>query len=118
MPARLQGVLSVEMMGEGTPITSTLNASGDTSLISATSGRRIKIKGLMASNESDTDLTIKFRFGSSGDYYFRTKVPKDGGTWNWNFINHVWIGALNEAFICNVDTASKDISITAIYELV
>lgn len=118
MPARLQGVLTTEIVGSGTPFSSTLNTSGDNTLISGTSGRRIKIKGLMASNESDTDLVIKFRFGSSGDYYFRTMVPKNGGTWNWNFINQVWIGALGEDFVCNVDTGSKNISINGSYELV
>jgi len=97
-----------------TPYTVQATASGDTTLITPSSGKRIILKNLYVNNEQDADRIVKFRFGS-GSYFFTGELMRDGGTWNNNLIGCNLHGAVDEAFKINLDDAGE-INVTVLYK--
>jgi len=66
-------------------VTQAVTASGDTNIITGTTGYRTMIFYLMYSNEDSSMPSISLRFGTTGDLFMTAHLPASGGTTVHNF---------------------------------
>lgn len=79
-----------------THVTIEATASGNTEIVTPSTGKKIRVHWYSISNKHTTLADIGMRFGASGTIKHKYGLPADGGTGPINLIDANWEGAANE----------------------
>lgn len=92
---------------ELTPYTGTATASGDTTILTPASGKKIRVYFFEANNGGAADITAYFKFGSggTGKELGKTLIAKNGGGFARSLVNNYFEGAADEVLKINLSSS-------------
>jgi len=109
-------ITSVPIPGaKATPATLNATASGNTAIVTPTSGKAIRVYYIHFSNRDTVNASprVGLRFTTTGTIYFSSTLAATGMI-NANLLPHYWEGAVNEALYVNL-SAAGNVDVTVLY---
>lgn len=107
---------AIQIRGEATPVTAVINTTGDNTIATPASGKRLYIKKIQISNRDSTkEPRISFKFGASGAEHFPITLAAYG-TEIIDFVGMDWKGGVDEALIAVRDSTTATVDCTIMKE--
>ena len=107
---------AIQIRGEATPVSSVINATGDNTIATPASGKRLYLKKIQVSNRSSTlKPRISFKFGASGTEHFPLTLAEEMVE-TIDFVGMNWKGGVDEAFIAVRDSVTATVDCTVMKE--
>lgn len=91
-----------------TYVTVEATASGNTALVTPTSGKKVRVHYFSYSNKDGVVADVGMRFGSTGDIKHRFVLAASGGSMNANLVDANWEGSIGESLYAYLDEAHTD----------
>lgn len=106
--AATETTLAKRFAGSKLAKTAQVTASGDTTILTPTSGQKIRVYWVSAINDPDATASPRIRIGFNGasDYLYNGYAIA-----HWE----VFTGNTNQALVCNLDEANGAVAITVHY---
>jgi len=96
-----------------TPVSIDTSTSGDNTVVTPSSGKKIQVMFITIHNSSDASVTVYLKFAAGGTARFK-KALASGAGFAANLLGANWQGAANEALIINL-SAAKNITGDILY---
>jgi len=107
---------AIQIRGEATPVTAVINTTGDNTIATPASGKRLYIKKIQISNRDSTkEPRISFKFGASGAEHFPITLAAYG-TEIIDFVGMNWKGGVDKALIAVRDSTTATVDCTIMKE--
>lgn len=107
---------AIQIRGEADPATAVINATGDNTIVTPATGKRLYIKKIHLSNRDATkEPRISFKFGASGAEHFPVTLAAYG-TEIIDFVGMNWKGGVDEALIAVRDAVNATVDCTVMKE--
>lgn len=107
---------AIQIRGEATPVTAVINQTGDNTIATPASGKRLYVKKIQVSNRSSTlKPRISFKFGASGTEHFPLTLAEEAVE-TIDFVGMNWKGGVDESFIAVRDSVTATVDCTVMKE--
>ncbi len=107
---------AIQIRGEAEPASAVINLTGDNTIATPASGKRLYIKKIVISNRDSTkEPRISFKFGAAGTEHFPITLAAYG-TEIIDFVGMNWKGGVDEALIAVRDSVSATVDCTIMKE--
>lgn len=107
---------AIQIRGEADPATAIINTTGDNTIATPASGKRLYIKKIVISNRSSNlEPRISFKFGAAGAEHFPMTLP-GYGVEIIDFVGMNWKGGVDEALIAVRDSVNATVDCTIMKE--
>ena len=107
---------AIQIRGEATPVTAVINTTGDNTIATPASGKRLYIKKIHLSNRDATkEPRISFKFTAGGAEHFPVTLAAFG-TVIIDFVGMNWKGGVDEPLIAVKDAVAATVDCTIMKE--